>query len=60
MVHNCVSSLQISESFHMDMNSSEMYNMLDDHNGQRSVASLSHTAIFTVTHPNSEIFLVLR
>ena len=44
----------------MDMNSSEMYHMLDDHNSERSVASLSQTAIFSITHVNSEIFLILR
>ena len=44
----------------MDMNSSEIYHMLDDHNDERSVASLSRTAIFSVTHVNPEIFLVLR
>ena len=44
----------------MDMNSSKIYHMLDDHNGERSMASLSHTAIFSVTHVNPEIFLVLR
>ena len=44
----------------MDMNSSPIYHMLDDHSGERSMASLSRTAIFSVTHVNPEIFLVLR
>ena len=44
----------------MDMNSSSIYHMLDDHNEERSMASLSHTGIFTINHVNPEIFLVLR
>ena len=44
----------------MDMNSSSIYHMLDDHNVERNMASLSHTAIFTINHVNSDIFLVFR
>ena len=44
----------------MDMNSSEMYHMLDDHSRERSMASLSRNAIFSITYPNPEVFLVLR
>ena len=44
----------------MDMNTSEMYHMLDDHNKERSMASLSRIAIFSIAHPHSDIFLVIR
>ena len=43
----------------MDINSSTTYH-LDDHSSEHSMASLSHTAIYSITHDNPEIFLVLR
>ena len=51
---------KISESFCMDMNSSEIYHMLDDHGRERNIATLGRSAMFTITHPHKEIYLVVR
>ena len=40
---------KISESFHLDCNSSDIQHMLDDHWDERSMASLSRSAIFNIT-----------
>ena len=51
---------KISETFHLDCNSSEMMHMLDDYNEERSMASLSRSGIFNITYPHSDIFLVIK
>ena len=51
---------KISETFHLDCNSSEMMHMLDDYNEDRSMASLSRSGIFNITYPHSDIFLVIK
>ena len=51
---------KISESFHLDCNSSDIQHMLDDHWDERSMASLSRSAIFNITYPNPDIFLIIK
>lgn len=51
---------KISESFHLDCNSSDLQHMLDDHMDERSLSSLSRSAIFDITYPNSDVFLIIK
>ena len=51
---------KISESFHLDCNSSDLQHMLDDHWDERSMASLSRSAIFNITYPSSDVYLIIR
>ncbi len=51
---------KISESFHLDCNSSELQHMLDDHMDERSLSSLSRSAIFDITYPNPDVFLIIK
>ena len=51
---------KISESFHMDMNSSEIHHMLDDHVHERNIGTLGRSAIFTITNPHKDIFLIVK
>ena len=51
---------KISESFHLDCNSSDLVHMLDDHFEERSMASLSRSAIFNITYPNPDVFLIIK
>ncbi len=51
---------KISETFHLDCNQSDIQHMLDDHFDERSMASLSRSAIFNVTYPNSDVFLIIK
>ena len=51
---------KISESFHLDCNPSDIQHMLDDHLEERSMASLSRSAIFNITYPNPDVFLIVK
>ena len=51
---------KISETFHLDCNSSEMTRMLDDYTEERAMASTSRSGIFNITCPHSDIFLVIK
>lgn len=51
---------KISESFHLDCNSSDLQHMLDDHWDERSMASLSRSAIFNITYPSSDVYLIIK
>lgn len=51
---------KISESFHLDCNPSDIQHMLDDHWEERSMASLSRSAIFNITYPSSDVYLIIK
>lgn len=51
---------KISESFHLDCNPSDITHMLDDHVEERSMASLSRSAIFNISYPNPDVFLIVK
>jgi len=51
---------KISETFHLDCNSSDIQHMLQDHIDERAMSSLSRSGIFNITYPNSDVFLVIR
>ena len=51
---------KISESFHLDCNPSEITHMLDDHVEERSMASLSRSAIFNISYPSADVFLIVK
>ena len=51
---------KISETFHLDCNPSDIAHMLDDHVEERSMASLSRSAIFNISYPNPDVFLIIK
>lgn len=51
---------KISESFHLDCNPSEITHMLDDHVEERSMPSLSRSAIFNISYPSPDVFLIVK
>lgn len=51
---------KISESYHMDMNPSEIHHLLDDHIRERNIATLGRSAIFTITNPHKDIYLIVK
>eukprot|EP00118_Oscarella_pearsei_P025448 m.308201 g.308201 ORF g.308201 m.308201 type:complete len:2149 (+) comp43549_c0_seq1:30-6476(+) len=51
---------KISENFHFDLNSSEVNKMLSHHGTERCMPSISRSAIFSVTYPNPEVYLVVK
>ncbi|KAL5487361.1 hypothetical protein EMCRGX_G019952 [Ephydatia muelleri] len=53
---------KISESFHLDCNPSELLKMVDDNHSsqERTMASLSRSAIFNVSYPNPDVYLVIK
>lgn len=51
---------KISESFHLDCNPSDITHMLDDHVDERSMPSLSRSAIFNISYLNPDVFLIVK
>ena len=51
---------KISESYHMDMNPGEIHHLLDDHIRERNISTLGRSAIFTITNPHKDIYLIVK
>lgn len=51
---------QISENFYFDMNTDEHKKMLTKYNPQVDISTLSRAAIFSVTYPSSDVYLVIK
>ncbi|KAI5607035.1 dedicator of cytokinesis protein 7 isoform X9, partial [Silurus asotus] len=51
---------KISEDFHFDLNSDQMKNMLRPHNPHTAISTLARSAIFSITDPSPDIFLVIK
>ncbi|XP_058233853.1 dedicator of cytokinesis protein 7-like isoform X13 [Hemibagrus wyckioides] len=51
---------KISENFHFDLNSDQMKNMLRPHNPHIAISTLTRSAIFSITDPSPDIFLVIK
>ncbi|XP_073510328.1 dedicator of cytokinesis protein 6 isoform X5 [Phyllobates terribilis] len=51
---------KISESFHFDLNSDPMKNMLRTQGGHQAPSTLARSAIFSITYPSPDIFLVIK
>ncbi|KAM9493063.1 dedicator of cytokinesis protein 7 isoform 2-T2 [Clarias gariepinus] len=51
---------KISENFHFDLNSDQMKNMLRPHNPHTAISTLARSAIFSITDPSPDVFLVIK
>ncbi|XP_039628587.1 dedicator of cytokinesis protein 7-like isoform X6 [Polypterus senegalus] len=51
---------KISETFYFDLNSDQMKTMLRPHTPHTAISTMSRSAIFSITYPSPEIFLVIR
>ncbi|XP_040270912.1 dedicator of cytokinesis protein 6 isoform X5 [Bufo bufo] len=51
---------KISESFHFDLNSDTMKNMLRTQGGHQVPSTLARSAIFSITYPSPDIYLVIK
>ncbi|KAM3925869.1 dedicator of cytokinesis protein 6 isoform 3-T3 [Leptodactylus fuscus] len=51
---------KISESFHFDLNSDTMKNMLRIQGGHQASSTLARSAIFSITYPSPDIYLVIK
>ncbi|XP_062273851.1 dedicator of cytokinesis protein 8 [Scomber scombrus] len=51
---------KISENFYCDLNSEQFKNYLKPHTPQMDHSSLARSAIFSVTYPSPDIFLVIK
>jgi hypothetical protein len=59
-IPNSMSNFQISENFHFDLNRSEINKMLASHGTEKCMPSVSRSAIFSITHPNQDVYLVVK
>lgn len=53
-------SLQISEDFHFDLNSEQLKNFLKPHTPHIDPSTQAKSAIFSVTYPSPDIYLVIK
>ncbi|KAJ8251321.1 hypothetical protein GJAV_G00220080 [Gymnothorax javanicus] len=51
---------KISENFYFDLNSDQMKGLLRPHTPHVAISTLARSAIFSITYPSSEIFLVIK
>ncbi|XP_051569546.1 dedicator of cytokinesis protein 7-like isoform X3 [Myxocyprinus asiaticus] len=51
---------KISEDFHFDLNSDQMKSLLRPHNPHVAISTLARSAIFSITYPSHDIFLVIK
>lgn len=53
-------SLQISEDFYCDLNSEQFKNYLRPHTPHLDQSTLARSAIFSITYPTPDIYLVIK
>ncbi|XP_013924853.1 PREDICTED: dedicator of cytokinesis protein 6-like [Thamnophis sirtalis] len=51
---------KISENFYFDLNSEHMKSLLRSHSTHPAISTLARSAVFSLTHPSPEIFLVIK
>ncbi|XP_067089899.1 dedicator of cytokinesis protein 7-like isoform X7 [Osmerus mordax] len=51
---------KISEDFHFDLNSDQMKTLLKPHMPHTAISTLARSAIFSITYPSADIFLVIK
>ncbi|XP_048846353.1 LOW QUALITY PROTEIN: dedicator of cytokinesis protein 7-like [Brienomyrus brachyistius] len=51
---------KISENFHFDLNSDQMKGLLRSHTPHMAISTLTRSAIFSITFPSPDIFLVIK
>ncbi|KAJ8389100.1 hypothetical protein AAFF_G00123060 [Aldrovandia affinis] len=51
---------KISENFYFDLNSDQMKGLLRPHTPHVAISTLARSAIFSITYPSADIFLVIK
>ncbi|XP_054859895.1 dedicator of cytokinesis protein 6 [Eublepharis macularius] len=51
---------KISENFYFDLNSEHMKGLLRAHGAHPAISTLARSAVFSLTHPSPDIFLVIK
>ena len=51
---------KISENFYFDLTQESIKKMLNNHIPYQDVSSLSRGAIFSITHPSPDIYIVVK
>uniref|UniRef100_A0A670ZX08 Dedicator of cytokinesis protein 7 n=1 Tax=Pseudonaja textilis TaxID=8673 RepID=A0A670ZX08_PSETE len=51
---------KISENFYFDLNSEQMKSMLRPHVPPAAITTLARSAIFSITYPSQDVFLVIK
>uniref|UniRef100_A0A3Q3WTZ9 Uncharacterized protein n=1 Tax=Mola mola TaxID=94237 RepID=A0A3Q3WTZ9_MOLML len=51
---------KISENFYFDLNSDQMKTLLKPHAPHTAISTLARSAIFSITYPSADIFLVIK
>ncbi|XP_062509807.1 dedicator of cytokinesis protein 7-like isoform X2 [Corticium candelabrum] len=51
---------KISENFHFDLNRGDISKMLSVHGVEKCMPSVSRSAIFSITYPNQDVYLVVK
>uniref|UniRef100_A0A8D2LI61 Dedicator of cytokinesis 6 n=1 Tax=Varanus komodoensis TaxID=61221 RepID=A0A8D2LI61_VARKO len=51
---------KISENFYFDLNSEHMKGLLRAHSAHPAISTLARSAIFSLTHPSPDVFLVIK
>lgn len=58
VMYECI--FQISENFYFDLNSEQMKGLLRPHVPPAAITTLARSAIFSITYPSQDVFLVIK
>jgi dedicator of cytokinesis protein 6/7/8 len=59
-IYDAKEKKKISENFYFDMNADQIKSMLSSHVPYSDSSTLSRSAIFEITHPSNDLYLVVR
>lgn len=59
-IYDAKEKKKVSENFYFDMNSDSIKHMLSSHVTNCDMSTLSRSAVFDITHPTPDLFLVIR
>lgn len=59
-IYDAKEKKKVSENFYFDLNTDNIKQMLNSHITHCDISTLSRSAVFDITHPTPDLFLVVK